>query len=488
MCGIIGIYTNQPVAIQLYDSLIHLQHRGQDAAGIITYDHRFHSIHNKGLVRDVFLQSDLNKLSGNIGIGHVRYPTAGSDTHEEIQPLRLNTPYGITLAHNGNLVNPQELAKELHEHSRHLNTTNDSEIILNLFASGLDMARKNGTAMFEQICSAVNYIQQIARGSYSVVSAIMKKGIVAFRDPWGIRPLVYSKKQNDDGSFNYIFASEPTMFYSLGYKEIYNVKPGEVIYVDEEGQMHQKVLSQQEFSPCIFEYVYFARPDSVLDDISVYRARLRMGQNLAMQWKKTYPDCLPDIVIPAPSTSNTAALSFAAELGIRYSEGLYKNQFIGRTFIMPDMLSRKKSVKYKLSPQKTEIQDKNVLILDDSIVRGTTGKEIVNIIKDCGAKQIYLVTTCPPVKFPCYYGIDIPTKAELIASNKNIEEIREYLHVDKLLYQTIDDLIEAVTRRGEHHIKMPCMACLTGKYLDNVDKETLKQLEQQRIKQREKNA
>jgi len=487
MCGIIGISTNRPVAIQLYDSLIHLQHRGQDAAGIITYDHRFHSIHGKGLVRDVFLQPDLNKLAGNVGIAHVRYPTAGSDSHEEIQPLRTNNPYGIALAHNGNLVNQSELTKELYDHSRHLNTTSDSEIILNLFASGLDMARKNKTLMFDQICSAVNYIQQITHGSYSVVSAIMQKGLVAFRDPWGIRPLVYSKKLNEDGSLSYIFASEPTMFYSLGYKEIYNVQPGEVIYVDEAGQLHQKILTQQKFSPCIFEYVYFARPDAVLDDISVYRARLRMGQNLALQWEKTYPDCLPDIVIPAPSTSNTAALSFAAELGIRYSEGLYKNQFIGRTFIMPDMKSRKKSVRYKLSPQKTEIQDKNVLILDDSIVRGTTGKEIVNIVRECGAKQIYLVTTCPPVKSPCFYGIDIPTKAELIAANKTIEEIKQFLQVDKLLYQTIDNLVEAVTRRGDHHIKMPCMACLTGKYLDNLSEQTIKELEQQRIEQRKTN-
>jgi amidophosphoribosyltransferase len=392
----------------------------------------------------------------------------------------------IAMVHNGNLVNQHKLTKELYDHSRHLNTSSDSEILLNLFASGLDMARKDKTSMFEQICSAVNYIQQIARGSYSIVSIIMQKGIVAFRDPWGIRPLVYSKKSNEDGSFSYIFASEPTMFYSLGYKEIYNVKPGEIIYVDEEGQMHQKVLSQQEFSPCIFEYVYFARPDAVLDDISVYRARLRMGQNLALQWKKTYPNCLPDIVIPAPSTSNTAALSFAAELGIRYSEGLYKNQFIGRTFIMSDIQSRKKSVRYKLSPQKTEIQDKNVLILDDSIVRGTTAKEIVNIVRECGAKQIYLATTYPPVKFPCYYGIDIPTKAELIAANKTIEEIRKFLQIDKLLYQTIDDLVEAVTRRGEHHIDMPCMACLTGNYLDKVSEQTIKELEQQRIKQREK--
>jgi amidophosphoribosyltransferase len=485
MCGIVGIYRNHSVAVQLYDSLIHLQHRGQDAAGIMTYNQRFHSLHGKGLVRDVFSPTDLNKLKGNVGIAHVRYPTAGHSSDEEIQPLRLNSPYGIAISHNGNLVNQQELAQKLQEkYSRHLNTSCDSEIILNLFANGIDIARKKTDSIFEQICSSIKYIHKVAQGSYSVVSAIMGKGLVAFRDPHGIRPLVYSKSKNSDGSFNYIFASEPTMFHSLGYSEIYNVQPGEVIYIDQDGNLHQKILTDEKFSPCIFEYVYFARPDAVLDEVSVYRARLRMGQNLALQWKKNYPDCLPDIVIPAPSTSNTAALSFAGELDVRYSEGLYKNPFIGRTFIMSDNEERKKSVLYKLSPQKTEILDKTVLILDDSIVRGTTSKEIIKMVRECGAKQIYLVTTCPPVKYPCFYGIDIPTRAELIATNKTVEEIREFLGVDKLLYQTIEDLVEAVTRKGEHHIDKPCLACLTGKYLHDVSEKTMVELERQRTKQR----
>ena len=485
MCGIIGIYTNQPVAIPLYDSLIHLQHRGQDAAGIITYEKRFHNIRGKGLVREVFSPAKLETLKGNVGIGHVRYPTAGQRSDEEIQPLRLNSPYGIAIAHNGNLVNQQELTQELlEEHSRHLNTSCDSEILLNLLANGIDIARKNTSSIFGQICFAIKHIHKVVQGSYAVVGTLMEKGLFAFRDPHGIRPLVYGRKKNDDGGFSHIFASEPTMFHSLGYSEIYNIQPGEVVYIDQHGNFHQKTLTHKKFSPCVFEFVYFARPDSNLDDVSVYRARLRMGQNLALQWKKNYPNCLPDVVIPAPSTSNTAALSFAAELGVRYSEGLYKNPFIGRTFIMSNNEERKKSVRYKLSPQKTEIQDKNVLILDDSIVRGTTSKEIISMVRECGAKEIYLVTTCPPVKCPCYYGIDIPTSTELIAANKTVEEIREFLNIDKLLYQTVDDLVEAITRRGDHHIVKPCLACLTGKYLHDISEQTKNKLEQQRIKQR----
>ncbi len=489
MCGIVGIYSHKPVVTELYDSLIHLQHRGQDAAGIMTSNSSIHKICGKGLVREVFSQQKIEQLHGNTGIAHVRYPTAGTaDSYEEIQPFWLNSPYGIALAHNGNLTNQDKLAQELQtQHHRHLNTASDTEVLLNLFADALDTTKQatGSLPFFEQICAAITTLQNRITGSYAVVSMLVNKGLIAFRDPYGIRPLIYGKRENTDGTYDYIFSSEPTMFHSLGFTIVDDVKPGEVIYVDTEGHLHQRVLKQKQLSPCIFEYIYFARPDAVLDDISVYRARLRMGQNLANNWKQKYPDTVPDIVIPAPSTSNTAALAFAHVLGVRYSEGLYKNPFIGRTFIMSNKEERKRSVRYKLSPQETEIRDKVVLILDDSIVRVTTSKEIVSMIREHNPKAVYFVTTCPPVKFPCFYGIDIPTREELIASKRDAAQIQKFLGVDKLLYQNIDDLVEAVTRRGHHDIESPCMACLNGDYLcGDITESVMQELEQKRIKQR----
>jgi amidophosphoribosyltransferase len=308
---------------------------------------------------------------------------------------------------------------------------------------------------------------------------------VVFRDPQGIRPLVKGERSNGNGGKDYIFASENTMFYALGYKPKGTVLPGELIYVDEEGKVFSKRLMKKTFNPCVFEYVYFARPDATLNDVSVYRARLRMGQNLADAWKKKYPDKTPDIVIPAPSTANTSALSFAHALGVRYSEGLYKNPFIGRTFIMPGQEERKKSVKYKLVPQELEIRDKKVLIMDDSIVRGNTSREIVRMLKDFGAKEVYFTVACPPVKYPCFYGVDMPTKGELIAGNMNEDEIQKNMGVDALLYQKIDSLVEAVTRRGDHHIDTPCMACLDGNYVGNdIDEAKISEMEMMRVHDR----
>lgn len=469
MCGIVGIYSHAPVAAELYDSLIHLQHRGQDAAGILTCDSRFHVKHGMGLVREIFSLDDVQHLHGNIGIAHTRYPTAGGYNIEDVQPLWIGSPRGIALAHNGNLVNHKELAKEITEKKhRHLNSSIDSEAILHLFADGLDEAQytdDDGKVFFKNLCKAVTYVHERSSGSYSIVSTIIGKGLVAFRDPHGIRPLVMGERVNPDGTKDYIFASENTMFYALGFEPAGNVQPGEVVFVNRSGELFREVVMKKQFTPCIFEYVYFARPDATLNEVSVYRSRLRMGQNLARQWKEVYPDVLPDVVIPAPFTSNTAALSFAHELGVRYSEGLYKNPFIGRTFIMPDGQQRSKSVRYKLTPQKTEINDKKVLILDDSIVRGTTSREIVRMVREFGAKEIYFVSACPPVVNPCLYGIDIPTRDELIAANMTTEQICEFLGADKLLYQRIEDLVEAVTRRGEHHIERPCMACMDGWYV-----------------------
>jgi amidophosphoribosyltransferase len=316
---------------------------------------------------------------------------------------------------------------------------------------------------------------------------VIGKGLVAFRDPHGIRPLVWGERKREDGSSDYIFASENTAFYALGFEPKGDLQPGEVAYVNQSGKLFKRVVEAREFRPCVFEYVYFSRPDSTLDGVSVYRSRLRMGQNLAKRWKEMYPDVIPDIVIPAPFTANTAALSFAHELGVRYSEGLYKNPFIGRTFIMPNQKARTRSVRYKLTPQRTEIKDKKVLIVDDSIVRGTTSREIVKMVREVGAKEIYFVSSCPPIKNPCFYGIDMPSPSELIAATHSLESVRAYLGVDHLLYQTQDDLVEAVTRRGEHHIETPCMACMDGKYIcGNITTEKIKALELQREADRQR--
>ncbi|MDP6725995.1 MAG: amidophosphoribosyltransferase [Candidatus Marinimicrobia bacterium] len=491
MCGIAGIFSHKPVAAELYDSIIHLQHRGQDAAGIMTYDDRMHKEKGVGLAKEIFNNENMKLLTGNIGISHNRYPTHGGFSHGEVQPFWTSVPYGIALAHNGNLTNYKELASEvIKTETRYLNTTSDSEVLLHLFADGLhrDVPPQTNEEFFELLCEAVENIFNKVRGAYSVTSIIIGKGLVVFRDPQGIRPLVKGQRPNGNGGKDYIFASENTMFYAMGYEPAGTVLPGELIYVDESGQVFSKRLIKKTFNPCIFEYVYFARPDATLNDVSVYRARLRMGQNLAEAWQKKHPDKTPDIVIPAPSTANTAALSFAHELGVRYSEGLYKNTFIGRTFIMPGQAERKKSVKYKLVPQELEIRDKKVMIMDDSIVRGNTSREIVRMLKDFGANEVYFAVACPPVKSPCFYGVDMPTRGELIAGNMNVDEIKSYLNVDALLYQKIDDLAEAVTRRGDHHIDRPCMACLDGNYVVNdIDGAKMDEMETMRVNDRNGN-
>jgi amidophosphoribosyltransferase len=332
--------------------------------------------------------------------------------------------------------------------------------------------------IFKNICESVEAVYNRCSGAYSVCGIVAGKGMVVFRDPHGIRPLVCGMRTNEDGTRDYIFASENTMFYSLGFKFQGNVQPGEVVFINMQGEMYSQRLRHETFTPDIFEYIYLARPDSMINNVSVYRSRLRMGQNLAKRWLEKYPDLKPDIVIPVPFSSNTAALSFAHEIGVRYSEGIYKNPFVGRTFMMPGQTQRKKSVLQKLSPQEVEIKDKNVLLLDDSIVRGTTSKEVVKMVREAGAKKVYFVTPCPPVKYPDFYGIDIPTRQELIAYGRSEEEVREYIGADILLYQTIPDLVEAVTRRGEHNIDRPSMPYLDGWYVTgDVDEKHMKKLE-----------
>jgi amidophosphoribosyltransferase len=485
MCGIVGIYSHEPVAYELFESLIHLQHRGQDAAGVLTCDQRFYTKHGIGLVREIFNPENISQLKGNIGIGHVRYPTAGGYTESDVQPLWIGSPRGIALAHNGNLTNYQELADEIRlKQHRHLNSSLDSEAMLLMLADQLSSgsyAHEEDEDFFELLCKAVQHIFKHIEGAYSIVTVMIGKGLVAFRDPHGIRPLVWGTRENANGKVDTIFASETTPFYGLGFKPQGDILPGEVAYIDLSGKMHRRVLQTAEFRPCVFEYVYFARPDATLNNVSVYRARLRMGQNLAQQWKDKYPDLIPDVVIPAPSTANTAALSFAHELGVRYSEGLYKNPFIGRTFIMPNQKARSRSIRYKLTPQRTEIENKVVMIVDDSIVRGTTSREIVKMIREFGAKKIYFASTSPALKNPCFSGIDIPSRKELIAANLSEEEIASYLGVDALMYQSQENLVEAVTRRGDHHIKKPCMACMDGDYFCNkITASKMQQLEEER--------
>ena len=491
MCGVVGIISGQKsIAGEIYDSLIHLQHRGQDAAGIMTYNERFHIKKGTGLIRDVFDEQNMSRLLGRVGIGHTRYPTVGGFSIEEAQPVFTHVPYGIAMAHNGNLVNYAELSKEVVEKDkRYINSSVDIEVILHIFAHALDQGgtQSNDSKFFDEICNGVKAVFDRAVGAYSVVGSIMNKGMFVFRDPNGIRPLVKGKRDNDDGTVDHIFASETTMFHSLGFTPIGNVEPGEVIWVEEDGTIHSRILTKSQFTPCVFEYVYFARPDCIQNDVSVYRSRLRMGQNLAEKWKGKYPDVFPDIVIPAPSTANTSALSFANELGVRYSEGLYKNPFIGRTFIMPGNEERKRSVRYKLVPQEFEIRDKDVLIMDDSIVRGNTSREIVRMVREFGAKRVYFISACPPVKFPCYYGVDMPTRAELTAANQSIEEIRDFMKVDILMYQDIDDLKEAVTRKGDHNIDRPCMACLDGWYVNGeINDKKMDEMECRRLNERSK--
>jgi amidophosphoribosyltransferase len=484
MCAIVGMYSHQPIASELYDSLIHLQHRGQDAAGILTCNQRFYTKHGLGLVQEIFTPETISSLKGNIGIGHTRYPTTGGYSESDIQPLWIGSPRGIALAHNGNLSNYEELAEEIcSKQHRHLNSSLDSEALLLIFADQLSSVsnQDNDEVFFEQLCKTIAYIFEKIEGAYSIVSVVIGKGLVAFRDPYGIRPLVWGNREDSDGKLDFIFASETTPFYALGFQPQGDIQAGEVAFVSESGKLYRRLIKKAEFRPCVFEDVYFARPDATLNDISVYRARLRMGQNLARAWKQKYPLLIPDVVIPVPFTANTAALSFAHELGVRYSEGLYKNPFIGRTFIMPNQKARKRNIRYKLSPQKTEIRNKIVLIVDDSIVRGTTAYEIVRMVREFGAEKIYFVSASPPIKYPCFNGIDIPSQKELIAANKTLEEIRDFLGVDVLLYQTQADLIEAVTRRAQPAIKRPCLSCMDGNYFcNNVTNEKMLQLEKQR--------
>jgi len=481
MCGIIGIVSNSAVNQALYDGLTVLQHRGQDAAGIMTCDaDRMYLRKSNGLVRDVFRTRHMLRLYGNMGIGHTRYPTAGCFSSAESQPFYVNSPFGIALGHNGNLTNAEELKKELFKtDQRHINTNSDSEVLLNIFAHELQ-TRVQGNLNLESsdIFAAVEAVHKRCRGAYAVVALIVGRGIVAFRDPNGIRPAVIGKR-TVDGKDEFMIASESVAVDALGYELLRDIEPGEAIYLDINGNMQtQQCAEKTQCSPCIFEHVYFARPDSVMDGISVYKARLRMGEYLAHKIKRTYPEHDIDVVLPIPDTSRTSALSLAYHLDIRYSEGFIKNRYIGRTFIMPGQKQRKKSVRQKLNPIGLEFKGKNVLLVDDSIVRGTTSQQIIQMARDAGAKKVYFASAAPPVQFPNVYGIDMPSASELIGHNRTTKQIAELIGADWLIYQDLADLEEAVRKKAKSKVDRFDTSVFNGEYVTgDVTAEYLKAIE-----------
>ena len=481
MCGIVGISAENNVVGDLYDSLLMLQHRGQDSAGMVVCDSegKLNSRKSMGYVRDTFLQRHMDKLVGNYGIGHVRYPTAGGDGKEFAQPMYVNSPYGISLAHNGNLTNSESLANELfHAEMRHLNTDSDSEVLLNIFAHELGKQREIYPEA-KHIFKAVAKTHRRCDGAYAVIALITGFGLLAFRDVNGIRPLVIGirKGKNRD---EYMISSENAAFASLGFETLRDVDPGEAVFIDNNGKLHtQQCAEVYQERPCIFEYVYFARPDSTIDQISVYKSRMRMGKRLANKITRINPDHDIDVVIPIPDSSTTAALQLADELKIPYREGSVKNRYIGRTFIMPHQEERKKSVRRKLNILDLEFKDKNVLLVDDSIVRGTTSRKIIEMAKEAGANKVYFASAAPPVKYQNLYGIDMPATKELVASKKTDEEICAEIGADWLIYQDLDDLIASV-QEGNPNIKEFECSVFTGQYITPLNDGYLENLENTR--------
>jgi amidophosphoribosyltransferase len=478
MCGIIGIYAQDQVNQSLYDGLTVLQHRGQDAAGIMTTDgRRVYLRKDNGLVRDVFQQRHMLSLLGNMGVGHCRYPTAGCDSPAEAQPFYVNSPFGLALAHNGNLTNAEQLKNELfRDDLRHINTDSDSEILLNVLAHEL-RALTDLQLTPDDVFRAVTAVHRRVRGAYAVVALIVGFGILAFRDPYGIRPAVYGQRKTERGP-EHMFASESVALDVLGFNLVRDVAPGEAIFVDTSGRVHSRqCATNPKYAPCIFEFVYMARPDSIVDGIAVHKTRLRMGEKLANKIKREWGDLDVDVVIPIPDTSRTAGLQMAFELDLKYREGFIKNRYIGRTFIMPGQAQRQKSVRQKLNAIDLEFRGKNVLLVDDSIVRGTTSEQIIQMAREAGARQVYFASAAPPVKFPNVYGIDMPSRNELVASGRSDEEIRQVIGADRLIYQDLSDLVDAA-REGNPDITQFDCSCFDGVYITgDVDQTYLARVE-----------
>ena len=468
MCGVVGIVAHSPVNQSLYDALTVLQHRGQDAAGIMTINNGVFKLRKaNGLVRDVFEQKHMERLAGNWGIGHVRYPTAGSSTSAEAQPFYTNSPYGIAFVHNGNLTNAEELKKNLiSEARRHVNTSSDSELLMNQFAHELCESGGDWNLKPADVFAAVTALHTKARGAYAVVASIIGFGIVAFRDVYGIRPLVLGKRETEQGT-EYMVASESVAIDAVGFEFMRDVQPGEAVYITQDGQLFsQQCATNSELVPCLFEYVYFARPDSTLDDISVYASRVRMGKKLGEKIKRDWAELDIDVVIPIPETSCDIALEIANTLDLPYRQGFVKNRYIGRTFIMPGQQQRRRSVRRKLNAISQEFSGKNVLLVDDSVVRGTTSEQIIEMAREAGAKKVYFASAAPEIRFPNVYGIDMPSANELIAYGRDVQQICDLIKADGLIFQDLPDLIAAVGE-GNPQVKRFETSVFDGNYVTN---------------------
>jgi len=485
MCGILGIVGNSDVAAQLYDGLTVLQHRGQDAAGIATAQGTtLRVVKGNGLVRDAFKPSEMALLHGRVGIGHCRYPTAGSEGSDEAQPFYVNSPYGIALAHNGNLINTDTLRREVFEQDRrNVNTDSDSEVLLNVFAHELDTQR---ALTPESAFRAIEAVNRRAKGGYAVVTVVLGLGLVAFRDPHGIRPLVLGRRDGEHGS-EFAISSESVALDLLGFARVRDIAPGEGVVITPRGELHSRICAADpELRPCIFEFVYFARPDSMMDEISVHKARMRMGVTLGEKILRERPDHDIDVVIPIPDSSRDAALEIASTLGVKYREGFVKNRYVGRTFIMPGQGERAKSVRRKLNPIPLEFRNRAVLLVDDSIVRGTTSQQIVQMAREAGARKVYLASAAPPVRHPNVYGIDMPSAEELVAHGRTEDEIRQLLGCDWLIYQDLADLESAVAGPKFPGRKFDS-SCFNGEYVTGIEPgyfERIKQLRSDEAKKK----
>ncbi|MHC4957985.1 MAG: amidophosphoribosyltransferase [Planctomycetota bacterium] len=477
MCGILGIIGPDPVAPDILNGLVAIQHRGQDAGGIATMDTRVHVRKRFGLVRDAFSQEDVQSLTGRLGIGHVRYPTVGLGDVADAQPLFVNAPHGIAMAHNGNVTNFSGLRCELEaEEHRQINTECDVEVALNVFAEGLH--RHIDKPFFEACKAAAHDVYTRVKGAYSIVAAVHGHGLVTLRDPHGIKPIIYGKRGD-----THIFASESCVLDALDATPARDMAPGEVCFVDFDGNLHTEQVVQPNHHPCIFEYIYFARPDSMIDDISVYKTRLRLGQHLAERVRERGLE--PDVVIPVPDSARPAAQAVAEALGLKLREGLIKNRYIGRTFIMPSQEERRRSVRHKLSPMRLEIEDKKVLLVDDSIVRGTTMKGLISMVRAAGAKEVYVASSCPPIRYPCVYGIDMSVRGEFVAVDREEREVEKILGADGLVYAKIPAMIDSA-HVGNPTIGNFCKACMDGQYpTGDVTTETLAEIESERLKAHE---
>ena len=488
MCGILGIVARSPVNQLLYDGLLLLQHRGQDAAGIVTSDNKtFHMQKGTGMVRDVFRTRNMRSLPGNVGIAHCRYPTAGSASNSaEAQPLYVNSPFGIVLGHNGNLTNSERLKEEMFRQDlRHINTNSDSEVLLNVLAHELEKASQKLRLDPQSIFTAVAAVHKRVRGAYAVIAMIAGYGVLAFRDPYGIRPAVIGYNETAEG-IEYMVASESVAVEALGFRVLRDIAPGEAVFIDEEANFYsQQCAESTSLNPCIFEYVYLARPDSLIDGASVYEARLVMGEKLAEKIRRDHKDLQIDVVIPIPDSSRPSAMQLAMSLGVPYREGFVKNRYIGRTFIMPGQAMRKRSVRQKLNVIGMEFKGKNVLLVDDSIVRGTTSREIVQMARESGARKVFFATAAPPVRFPNVYGIDMPTRAELVAAHRSEDEVAAEIGADALIYQDLEALTAAVRAVNPKLVNFEA-SCFDGRYVTgDVTADYLHVVETRRDAQRD---